>query len=62
MPSDIEMGDSKPTIPTPIFRPKRVNGSVEPRNELEMGIEVCRWKMILGWAQIIERRLCEKVV
>ena len=35
---------------------------VEPRNEPEMGTEVYRWKMILGWAQIIERRLCEKVV
>jgi len=31
-------------------------------NEPEMGTEVCRWKMILGWAQIIERRLCENVV
>jgi hypothetical protein len=27
-----------------------------------MGIEACRLKMILGWAQIIERRFCEKVV
>jgi hypothetical protein len=35
---------------------------VEPRNELEMGTEACRLKTILGWAQIIERRLCEKVV
>ena len=41
---------------------KRENGNVEPRNESEMGTEVCRWKTILGWAQIIERRLCEKVV
>jgi hypothetical protein len=40
----------------------RENGNVEPRNEPEMGTEVCMWKMILGWAQIIERRLCEKVV
>jgi hypothetical protein len=36
--------------------------NVEPRNELEMGTEACRLKTILGWAQIIERRLCEKVV
>jgi hypothetical protein len=36
--------------------------NVEPRNELEMGTEACRLKVILGWAQIIERRLCEKVV
>ena len=24
--------------------------NVEPRNELEMGTEACRLKMILGWA------------
>ena len=36
--------------------------NVEPRNELEMGREVRRLKMILGQAQIIERSLCEKVV
>jgi hypothetical protein len=36
--------------------------NVEPRNELEMGTEACRLKTILGWAQIIERRSCEKVV
>jgi hypothetical protein len=27
-----------------------------------MGTEACRRKVILGWTQIMERRLCEKVV
>jgi hypothetical protein len=36
--------------------------NIKPRNELEMGTEACRLKIILGWAQIIKRRLCEKVV
>jgi hypothetical protein len=31
-------------------------------NEPEMGTEVCGGRMILWWAQIIERRLCENVV
>jgi hypothetical protein len=43
-------------------RLKKENGNAELKNELEMGKEACRWKVILGWAQIIERRLCEKVV
>jgi hypothetical protein len=29
--------------------------NVEPRNELEMGTEACRLKMILGWTQKIEK-------
>jgi hypothetical protein len=36
--------------------------NVEPRSELEMGTEACRLKVILRWAQIIERRLYEKVM
>jgi hypothetical protein len=31
-------------------------------NEPEMGTEVYRWKIILRWAQIIERRLYENVM
>jgi hypothetical protein len=36
--------------------------NIKPRNELEIGTEACRLRMILEWAQIIKRRLCEKVV
>jgi hypothetical protein len=40
--------DGSPPVEVRTKAKRGKDGNVEPRNELEMGTEACRWKMILG--------------